>query len=95
MTDADLAAAWVSAEDALPPGWRLIALLHSDLAQMAVGLHPALEEDLRTVDAGLTTDGWVALAAGAASDWIVGTGDGPADALRNLADRLQAPTPKG
>jgi hypothetical protein len=49
MTDADLAAAWVTAEEALPPGWRLIALLHSDLAQMAVGLHPALEEDLRTV----------------------------------------------
>lgn len=87
--EGDLARAWLTAEAAMPPGWRLVALVHAEIARMAAGLHPALEEDLKTIDADVASEGWVALAAAAASDWIVGTGSYPADALRNLAAKLQ------
>jgi len=92
MIEGDLHSDWFAAEDAMPDGWRLAALVHTTIARMAVGLHPVLEEDLRTVDTDLTSDGWVALAAGAGSDWVVGTGSDPGTALRDLTGRLRART---
>jgi hypothetical protein len=87
--EGDLARAWLTAEAAMPRGWRLVALVRAEIARLAAGLHPALEEDLKTIDADLASEGWVALAAAAASDWIVGTGSYPAEALRNLASKLE------
>ena len=90
MIRGDLHSDWLTAEEAMPDGWRLAALVHTTIARMAVGLHPVLEEDLRTVDTDLTADGWVALAAGAGSDWVVGSGSDPGTALRDLTGRLRA-----
>lgn len=90
MIESDLARAWLTAEAAMPEGWRLVALVHAEVARMAAGLHPALEEDLRSVDADIDSEGWVALAAGAASDWVVAAGSYPAEALRNLVGKLES-----
>jgi hypothetical protein len=89
--ESDLARAWLTAEAAMPEGWRLVALVHAEVARMAAGLHPALEEDLRTIDTDIESEeGWVALAAAAASDWVVAAGSYPAEALRNLVGKLES-----